>query len=90
MIILVFNFHPAHIAFNSPNFAYTRSIKDSVSCEAWNNLELSQLQKLENTEKLGIRKIIQQIIEFANNNGHKIHFMHEIYQEHLEGQKNRV
>ena len=90
MIILVFNFHPAHIAFNSPNFAYTRSIKDSVSREAWNNLELSQLQKLENTEKLGIRKIIQQIIEFANNNGHKIHFMHEIYQEHLEGQKNRV
>ena len=86
----VINFHPAHIAFNSPNFAYTRSIKDSVSREAWNNLELSQLQKLENTEKLGIRKIIQQIIEFANNNGHKICFMHEIYQEHLEGQKNRV
>ena len=27
----VINFHPAHICFNTPNFQYTRKIKDSVS-----------------------------------------------------------
>ena len=37
----VINFHPAHMAFNTPNFDYTRSIKDSMSRESWNNLSLS-------------------------------------------------
>jgi len=78
----VINFHPAHMAFNTPNFDYTRSIKDSMSRESWNNLSLSELQNLENKDKPGIRKIIQQIIDFTFKNNHKVLSMDEIYQEH--------
>lgn len=81
----VINFHPAHMAFNTPNFAYTRSIKDSFSREIWGNLGLSQLQKLENREQLGVRKTIQQVIEFASSNGYKVLSMREIYHEHQTG-----
>jgi len=81
----VINFHPAHMAFNTPNFAYTRSIKDSFSREIWSNLGLSQLQKLENREQLGVRKTIQQIIEFASSNDYKVLSMREIYHEHQTG-----
>ena len=78
----VINFHPAHMAFNTPNFDYTRSIKDSMSRDSWNNLSLSELQNLENKDQPGIRKIIQQVIDFAFNNNHKVLSMHEIYYEH--------
>ena len=81
----VINFHPAHMAFNTPNFAYTRSIKDSFSREIWGNLGLSQLQKLENREQLGVRKTIQQVIEFASSNDYKVLSMREIYHEHQAG-----
>ena len=81
----VINFHPAHMAFNTPNFAYTRSIKDSFSREIWGNLGLSQLQKLENREQLGVRKTIQQVIEFASSNDYKVLSMREIYHEHQTG-----
>ena len=81
----VINFHPAHMAFNTPNFAYTRSIKDSFSREIWGNLGLSQLQKLENREQLGVRKTIQQIIEFASSNDYKVLSMREIYHEYQAG-----
>ena len=78
----VINFHPAHMAFNTPDFDYTRSIKDSMSRESWNNLDKSDLQNLENKQKLGIRTIIQQIIDFAFDNNCKVLSMNEIYQEH--------
>ena len=81
----VINFHPAHMAFNTPNFAYTRSIKDSFSREIWGNLGLSQLQKLENREQLGVRKTIQHFIEFASSNDYKVLSMREIYHEHQTG-----
>ena len=81
----VINFHPAHMAFNTPNFAYTRSIKDSFSREIWGNLGLSQLQKLENREQLGVRKTIQQVIEFASSNDYKVLSMREIYHEYQAG-----
>ena len=82
----VINFHPAHMAFNTPDFAYARSIKDSMSNEVWNNIGSLQLQKLEN-KGLGVRKTIQQIIEFAFSRGHKVLSMHEIYNEHRAGEK---
>tara|TARA_B110000438_G_scaffold284501_1_gene313625 strand:+ start:1276 stop:2034 length:759 start_codon:yes stop_codon:yes gene_type:complete len=78
----VINFHPAHMAFNTPDFDYTRSIKDSMSRESWNNLDQSDLQKLENKQNLGIRTIIQQVIDFAFDNKHQVLSMNDIYQEH--------
>src|SRR3990167_471137 len=77
----IINFHPAHMAFNTPHFQYTRKIKDSMSREAWNNISKSEIKKAEE-KGTGIRKIIQKIIDFAFNNNHKIFSMHDIYEEY--------
>ncbi len=53
-----------------------------MSRESWNNLSLSELQNLENKNKPGIRKTIQQIIDFAVSNDYKVLSMHDIYHEH--------
>lgn len=82
----VINFHPAHIAFNTPHFSYTRSIKDSMSRETWNHLDTSHIQKVE-YKGLGIRNIIQQIIEFALNKKHPIVTMHDIYNKYIRNKK---
>ncbi|EKD92038.1 MAG: hypothetical protein ACD_29C00231G0001 [uncultured bacterium] len=78
----IINFHPAHMAFNTPDFGYTRRIKDSMSREAWNQIAGEQIQKIE-YKKLGIRHIIQDIIALAFKRNYKVLSMHEIYQEHL-------
>ena len=58
----VINFHPAHVCFNTPNFGYTRKIKDSVSREEWNNLSRENLKKIEYNQ-YGIRNFLEKIIE---------------------------
>lgn len=75
----IINFHPAHMAFNTPNFAYTRSIKDSMSRESWNHLDVSGIQKLAYAGS-GIRNIIQRIIEHVVKKDYQILSMHEIYE----------
>lgn len=77
----VINFHPAHIAFNTPNFFYTRTIKDSMSRQEWNEIDHVSIKKLEN-KKMGIRNLIQDIINFIESEGSTILSMHEIYHEH--------
>lgn len=73
----VINFHPAHMAFNTPDFAYTRSVKDRLSRSAWNNMSQGDIEKIEH-KGIGIRTIIQQIFNYAIQKKHKILTMHEI------------
>lgn len=77
----IINFHPAHMAFNTPNFVYTRKIKDSMSREAWNKIDSQQIYNIEHKAR-GIRHIIQKIIEFAFNKNYSVLSMLDIYQEH--------
>ena len=79
----VINFHPAHIAFNTPDFGYTRNIKNSMDRDNWNNLDINGIKKIEYTG-LGIRTIIQQLIEFVINKNRILFSMHEIYNAHLK------
>ena len=79
----IINFHPAHIAFNTPYFSYTRKIKDSMSREAWNKIDAVQIEALEYKD-LGVRNIIQSIIQFAVNNQYPIFSMHEIYNIYMK------
>lgn len=74
----VINFHPAHMAFNTPNFGYTRSVKDRLSREAWNNMSPSDIKAVE-YQGLGIRNIVESIIEFALKKKYRIASMHEIH-----------
>ena len=74
----VINFHPAHMAFNTPDFAYTRRVKDTLSRTAWNNMSFNDIKKIE-YKGVGIRTIIQQIFNFALTQNHIILTMHEVY-----------
>lgn len=78
----VINFHPAHMAFNTPNFAYTRKIKDSVSRESWNNLSASEIQRLE-YNGFGVRNTIQSITEFVYQRNYPVYSMHDIYETYV-------
>jgi hypothetical protein len=80
----IINFHPAHMAFNTPRFSYTREIKDRLTREEWNNLTSELLKKL-TYEGFGIRDVIRKIGEFALENKHPIKFMHDIYDEFQTG-----
>jgi len=79
----IINFHPAHMAFNTPNFQYTRTIKDSMSREAWNKIDAKTIHEIEH-KGLGIREIIQKIIEFAFSKNHLVLSMHDIYHEYSQ------
>lgn len=79
----VINFHPAHIAFNTPDFGYTRTIKDTLSREAWNNLSSDDIAKIEHSGS-GIRTIIENIVNFSIKNNHQILTMHQIYETFVD------
>ena len=78
----IINFHAAHIAFNTPNFQYTRNIKDMMSREEWNNIDSTRIQSLANSG-IGIRNILQYIIEFIFKRNHKIKTITEISEEFI-------
>jgi len=66
------------MAFNTPNFGYTRSVKDRLSREAWNNMSPTDIKAVE-YQGLGIRNIVESIIEYAMKKKYRIVFMHEIH-----------
>ena len=74
----VINFHPAHICFNTPNFEYTRNVKDSVSREEWNNLSKENLKRIE-YGAFGIRNFIEKMIEYCQKKNMKIISLEEIF-----------
>ena len=78
----IINFHPAHMAFNTPDFGYTRRVKDSMSREAWNNIGETELRRIE-YKGIGVRNIIQKIIEFAADNHFPMRSIHEVYREYV-------
>ena len=74
----VINFHPAHICFNTPDFQYTRKIKDSVSRKEWNNLSAENLKRIE-YDKFGIRNFIENMIEYTQKKNMKLVSLEEIF-----------
>lgn len=74
----VLNIHPAHMAFNTPNFNFTRSIKDSLSRAQWNNISKSQIKRIEN-KKFGIRNFVEKIIEYIEKKGHRVMSITQIF-----------
>ena len=79
----IINFHPAHIAFNTPNFKFTRYIKDSMDRESWNQIDSKKLKSLE-YKNFGIRNILFYLIDFILKQNFKIMTLKEIYDEFIE------
>jgi hypothetical protein len=78
----VINVHPAHMALNTPNFEFTREIKDSMSREVWNNLDQKALKNL-SYSGFGIRNVLELIIEHVLKRNHKIKTITQISEEFI-------
>jgi len=74
----VINFHPAHMAFNTPDFGYTRGIKDRLSREEWKNLSGEDLAELAH-DGHGVRSVIRFIADHARTQRHAIMQMDEVH-----------
>lgn len=74
----VINIHPMHYALNTPYFAYTRRIKDTLSREEWNGMNEDKLFELRFDGK-GIRDFIKQIISDAIERKAQIMTLSELY-----------
>jgi len=73
----VINIHPMHLMLNTPYFAYTRKIKDTVSKEEWISFDEDAIKKLRNN-KIGITDFINDMIEFIKISDAKIMCLSEI------------
>lgn len=76
----VINIHPAHMVFNTPDFNYTRQIKNSFTREQWNNLDSKQVRRL-SFSGFGIKNVVQKLIENIYKNSYEIKTLHEIFEE---------
>ncbi len=75
----VINIHPMHYALNTPYFSYTREIKDRVSREEWNNMQLETLVQYSYKGR-GVRNFIDSLIEFSQDSGVKIITLKQMYE----------
>ncbi len=82
----VINFHAAHMAFNTPNFQFTRAIKDSMCRESWNNLSDKDIKRLSFTG-FGIRNVLNLIIEHVFSRNYTIKTLGQISDEFLMARK---
>lgn len=85
----VINFHPAHMAFNTPDFQYTRKIKDSYGRDDWNNLSSSEIQDLEYKGD-GVRSAIQRVIDYVRRRKYPVVSIHEVYEQSQQGMRART
>lgn len=62
--IKVIIIHPMHFVINTPHFDYMRSIKQKISREQWQNMELSTLHDLR-WKGQGIQSFIKSLLEYG-------------------------
>lgn len=77
--LMVINIHPMHLVFNSPNFSYSRKVKDSLSKEQWNNLSRNELEEMIYEGK-GIRDFLIDFFKFIKSNKFKVYNLIKIYE----------
>ncbi|WP_352420553.1 hypothetical protein [Proteiniborus sp.] len=76
--LMVINVHPMHLVMNTPNFQYSRTVKDSLSRQKWNSLNYNDFYGL-NFKGLGIRDYIINLLDFVKENQFKTYTLHELY-----------
>lgn len=77
--LAILNIHPMHIGINSPNFNYMREIKDRLSWEEWNRLDLKMLKEI-SYKGYGIRDFVIEILEYIKKENIKTFTLNELYE----------
>lgn len=83
--IKIISFHPMNFVFNSPELAFMRSIKDSLTRDEYNNITHEMILRKQNKQK-GIRNTVLDIVEFVKRKNYKIMSMNDLY-KHITEEK---
>lgn len=76
--LMVINFHPMHIALNTPDFGYMRKIKDKLSRDKWNSLNQNELD-LFAYEGSGLRNFFLDLLEYISVENILVLNLEELY-----------
>lgn len=76
--IKIISFHPMNFVLNSPTLSFMRQIKDSLTREEYNHINVETLVKLQN-KNAGIRNTILDIINFVKEKNFPVYSMNELY-----------
>lgn len=71
--------HPLDMALNTPEAAYSRRVKDSLSRQDMRSLGGPQLQGLRHPGR-GIRDLVEDILTWIDRSDHPVMSLHQIYQ----------
>lgn len=74
----VISFHPINVVFNTPEIAWMRKIKDSMSREEYNQISSESILKNRNNA-IGIYHTIMEIVNLVKQKNYKILSLKEIY-----------
>lgn len=76
--LMIFNFHPMHIAINTPTFNYMRSIKNNISNKTWNNLTTEEIEHLTYKGR-GIRNFMLELFHYIKKENLLVLNLEEVY-----------
>ena len=76
---MIINIHPMHMVLNSPDFSYSRKIKDNLTREEWNKLSISKLEEMKYTGR-GIRDFLIDFFNYIKLNNFKVYNLKQIYE----------
>jgi len=77
--LMVINIHPMHMVLNSPNFLYSRRIKDRISREEWNNLSKIELEEMQYKGR-GIKDFLIDFFNYLRLKKFKVYNLKQIYE----------
>lgn len=81
--IKIISFHPMNFVFNTPELAFMRNIKDSMTRDQYINITPAMIAKYRN-QTLGIRDTVLGIIEYVKSRGLPIYTMNQLYNTYME------
>lgn len=82
----VINIHPMHYALNTPYFQYTRHIKDRLSRQEWNTMDVGTLTKMA-YQGYGIADFINELMEFIKAESVEVITLKNAYDLCTQGDK---
>ncbi|MEE2789011.1 MAG: hypothetical protein VX589_16870 [Myxococcota bacterium] len=75
--LTILSVHPMHMALNSPTLGYAREVKDRVSREAWNAMDVHTLDTLAHGGR-GIRDLTADMLDAILARGHTFYTLDEL------------
>ncbi len=81
--LTVLSVHPMHMALNSPDLDYARSVKDRLTREQWNAMDALALEKTAHTGR-GIRDFTVDMVREILKQGHRFHTLADLYDLYCE------